>query len=171
MTAGNTYTFADKWSHQLASDGFTAIPNALIKNQAKIGITDPEMVVLVALISFRWSKQMPYPSVAKLSSYTGKTTAAIRNNLRNLDKKGLINRVYRESQTSKYDLSPLIKILNSYTQPIKKLTRPINKLDSPPYQKNDTKEYAANKTETRRRRNLGGKPVPLRELLNRRYPP
>ncbi len=171
MTTNNTYTFSNKWSHQLQSDGFTAIPNTLIKNQARLGITDPEMVVIVSLVSFKWSQQMPYPSVATLSSFSGKTTGAVRTNLRNLEKKGLIRRIYRESKTSKYDLSPLIKVLNSYAQPIKKLTHPSHSFNTSPYQKNDTKEYAANNTKTRTRSRFSGKPVSIGELLSRRYPP
>lgn len=171
MTTSSTYAFSDKWSRRLQSDGFTTIPNSLIKNQARLGITDPEMVVIVSLASFKWSRQMPYPSVATLSSFTGKTTGAVRNNLRNLEKKGLIKRIYRESKTSKYDLSPLIKALDSYAQPIKKLTPPGHSFSTLLYQKNDTKEYAANNTKTRIRSRFSGKPVPIGELLNRRYPP
>ena len=170
MTTSNTYTFSDKWSPQLQSDGFTAIPNTLIKNQSKLRITDPEMVVIVSLLSFKWSRQMPYPSVATLSSFTGKTAGAVRGNLRNLEKKGLIKRVYRESQTNKYDLSPLVKALDSYTQAIKKSTHPSRKLNTSPYQRNNTKEYAANNTKTRTRSGFGGKPVSIGELLNRRHP-
>lgn len=171
MTTNNTHTFSDKWSYRLQSDGFTAIPNTLIRNQARLGITDPEMVIIVSLVSFKWNRQMPYPSVATLSSFTGKTTGAVRNNLRNLEKKGLIKRIYRESKTSKYDLSPLIKVLNSYAQPIKKLTPPSHSFSTSLYQKNDTKEYAANNTKTRKGSRFSGKPVPIGELLNRRYPP
>lgn len=171
MTTNNTYAFSDKWSHRLQSDGFTTIPNTLIKSQARLGITDPEMVVLVALVSFKWNRQMPYPSVATLSSFTGKTTGAVRNNLRNLEKKGLIRRVFRESQTNKYDLSPLIKVLDSYAQTVKKSTHPSHKFNSSPYQKNDTKEYAANNIKTRTHSRYSGKPVSIGELLGRRYPP
>lgn len=171
MTTNKTHTFSDKWSYRLQSDGFTAIPNTLIKNQARLGITDPEMVVIVSLASFKWNRQMPYPSVATLSGFTGKTTGAVRNNLRNLEKKGLIKRIYRENQTNKYDLSPLINVLDSYAQTIKKSTLPSRKFSTAPYQKNDTKEYAANNTKTRTRRRFSGKPIPLGELLSRRYPP
>lgn len=170
MTANNTYTFSNKWSYQLQSDGYTPIPNTLIKNQAKLGITDAEMVVIMSLASFKWDRQMPYPSVATLCSFTGKTSGAIRNILRNLDRKGLVKRVYRENQTNKYDLSPLIKLLNSYAQPIKKSIHRSDKSDIPPYQQIDTKEYAANNTKTRKRREFSGKPVPLGELLSKRYP-
>lgn len=171
MTTNNTYAFSNKWSPQLQSDGFTTIPNTLIKNQARLGITDSEMVIIMSLVSFRWNQQMPYPSVATLSTFTGKTTGAIRNNLRNLEKKGIIRRIYREGQTNKYDLLPLINKLNSYTQPIKKSTPPSHKFSISPYQKNNTKEYAANNTKTRIGSRFSGKPVPIGELLNRRYPP
>lgn len=171
ITADKTYIFANKWSYQLQTDGFTPIPNTLIKNQAKLKITDAELVVIVSLASFKWDRQMPYPSVATLCSFTGKTSGAVRNNLRNLEKKGFIKRVYRENQTNKYDLSPLIKVLNSYTQPIKKSIHHSYKLDTLPYQKNDTKEYAANKTKVKTRREFSEKPTSLGELLRRRYPP
>lgn len=171
MIVDDTYTFSNKWSYRLQSDGYTPIPNTLIKNQAKLGITDAEMVVIISLASFKWDRQMPYPSVATLCSFTGKTSGAVRNNLRNLERKGFIKRVYRENQTNKYDLSPLIQILNSYAQPIKKSIRRSDKFDTPPYQKIDTKEYVANKNKVKTRRKFSGKPTSLGELLHKRYPP
>lgn len=171
MTVNNDYNFSSRWSHRLATDGFTALPNILIRNQGKLGITDPEMVVLISLASFKWDRQMPYPSVATLSSYSGKSIGAVRNNLRSLSTKGLIKRVYRDNQTSKYDLRPLIKVLESYTQPINKSTHPHQKSDTPARLKIDTKEDSFNNTKERRHRTGGGKLTIIGKLLQERYMP
>lgn len=167
MTANNTYTFSDKWSSRIESGGFTNIPNILIKNQSKLGITDPEMVVIMCLALYKWDRRLPYPSVSTLSEHTGKTPGAIRNNVRSLEKKGLIKRVYRDNQSNQYDLRPLVKVLESYTQPIKKITSVRHKFDTRPYQNINTKEYATNNTKERRHREYSGKLTHISESLKR----
>lgn len=169
MTTNSTHAFSNKWSPRLKTGGFTEIPNALIRNQGKLGITDAEMVILISLASFKWDRQMPYPSVATLSSYSGKSIGAVRNNLRSLDTKGLIKRVYRDNQTSKYDLRPLIKILENCAQPIDKSTPPHQKSGTPAYLIIDTKEYSLTNTKIRRHRTGSGKPAPIGKLLKERY--
>ncbi len=170
MTTKNTYAFSDKWSSRLETGGFTNIPNVLIKNQSKLGITDPEMVVIVSLASYKWDQRLPYPSIPTLSKHIGKTPGAIRNNIRTLEKKGYIKRVYRDNQSNQYDLRPLIKVLESYTQPIKKIVSTRHKSSTPPYQDINTKEDAANNTKERRTRGYSGKLTHISESLKRYQP-
>jgi DNA-binding transcriptional ArsR family regulator len=171
MTTGNIHSFSSKWSPALKASGFTEIPNALIKNQANLGITDSEMVVVVALASFKWDHRLPYPSVTALASLTGKSDSAVRNSIRNLENRGIIKRVYRDGETNMYDLKPLVRKLESYAQPTRKKKARYEKINTPPYQKTNTKEYPLNNTKLKRSSNSSGKPTPIKELLIKRYPP
>lgn len=110
------YSFAAKWSDQIAERGHTALPNLLIINQVKLGITDSELVTLIGLLLHKWDENDPYPSVARLAKYSGSTQITIRRHLRSLDKKGLIERKKRSGTTNEYSLKPLINKLELYAQ-------------------------------------------------------
>lgn len=168
MTTDKNYSFSAKWSPRLAADGFTTIPNALIRNQAKLGINSSELVVILCLASHKWDHQMPFPAVSSLCRYTGKSDGAIRGILRTLDSKGFIRRIYRDNQTSKYDLKPLVRILDGYTQPTKKSTPPGQKLDTQDYQKNNTNKYAFKNNKRSRNSSHSGKPSLLGDIAQSR---
>lgn len=168
MTKKNNHAYSAKWSPIIATTDFTIIPHILIRNQARLGITDAEMVILILLSSHKFDQRHPFPSVPTLSGYIGKTPNAVRGNLKNLQKKGYIKRIYRPNKSSQYDLRPLIKILEGYAQPTKKLVPTIHKLDTPHYQNIDTKENEANKNKRRRPRGYSGKPEPIGQIVRKR---
>lgn len=168
MSANHDYTFSKRWSARLVADGYTDIPNALIRNQGKLGITSTEMVVIQCLASHQWDHRLPFPATSTLATYTGKSNGTIKSSLRSLESKGYLKRVYREGQTSLYDLRPLDKVLKSYTQPIKKQIPPIRKSHTQPYQKSDTKEYSYKNTQRKRRSGYSGKPTVIGEIIRTR---
>jgi DNA-binding MarR family transcriptional regulator len=162
------YIFSNKWSTAIEDAGFTMVPNLLIKHQSDLGVTDPEIAVLVAILSFRWTNAMPYPSASKLGEYTGKSTNSVRDKTRSLENKGLIKRIHRQGTSNEYDITPLIKRLDIYAHRIESSIPTYRKQSTHPYRKSDTKEEALKKTETRKRSGRSGKVTSIAEVLKSR---
>ena len=168
MTKNSNYSFSAKWPPELAADGFTIIPNVLIRNKGKLGITDQEFAIIISLALFKWDKRNPYPAVSTLCDYIGKGDTAVRNSLRSLEDKRLIDRIPRNNQTNEYDFNPLTEKLKSYAQPIRKPRPPSPKVNRGTYQNTATEEDEANKNKRRRPRGYSGKPEPIGQIIHKR---
>ena len=168
MTTNSNYNFSAKWPPELAADGFTIIPNVLIRNKARLGITDPEFAIIISLTLFRWDQRNPYPAVATLCDYMGKGDSTVRDITRSLEDKGLINRIQRNNQPTEYDFSPLTEKLKSYTQPIRKPRPPSPKVNRGTYQNTATEEDEANKNKRRRPREYSGKLESIGQVIHKR---
>lgn len=165
------YHFSSRWSPKIEDAGYTMVPNLLIKHQADLGIADPQMVTLIALLSFKWSEAMPFPSASKIGEYTGKSTNSVRDNLRSLEAKNLVKRVHRPGTSNEYDFRPLVKKLETYKHHLESSIPAYRKSSSQPYRKSDTKEETLKKTEIRKRNGSSGKLVSVGDVLKyRKYP-
>lgn len=168
-TVKTNYAFANKWTPRIAQKGYAALPNLLIEHQADLGITPSEMAVVIGLLAKKWSKSNPYPSVKTLSRQSGLAANTVRNQLRRLERKGLIKRQFRQGASSEYDFAPMVERLESYTQskqtPTQKRIPPRSDMSSPPYSNSDTKEDPFKKTKERRRSGNGGKLESLGEIM------
>ena len=166
------YGFASKWTLLIAKSGYTALPNLLIQHQADLGITPSEMAVVIGLLAKKWSKSNPYPSVKTLSRQSGLAANTVRNQLRRLERKGLIKRKFRQGTSSEYDFAPMVERLKSYAQlkqtPIQKQIPPRSNMNSPPHSNSDTKEEAAMKTKRKRQSQDSGKPTSIADILSDR---
>lgn len=169
MITNSNYSFSAKWPPELEADGFTIIPNTLIKNKGKLGITDQEFTIIISLALFRWDKRNPYPAVSTLCDYIGKRDTAVRNGLRSLEDKKLINRIPRNNQTNEYDFNPLLEKLKNYTQPAKKHRPPTHKKGRGTYHNTVTKENEAYKNKRRRPSGYSGKPDSIGRIISERY--
>lgn len=106
------YAFEKKWSRAIAAHGFTALPNLLLRHYVQLGITPPELRLLVALETFRWDDNRPYPSLDTLAKMLAIEPRQARNIITSLAKKGLIIRTLRVGTTSEYSIEPLIHKLD-----------------------------------------------------------
>lgn len=166
MKKDDNYQFREKWSPQITKSGYTAIPNLLIRNQKKLGITTSEMVVLLGLLMHKWTSENPYPSVGSLSAYNGLDHKTIRKHLRSLEKKRVIKRIPRIGQTNEYDFMPLIQRLDCYTRPTQIRVPHHSQTRGSPYSNLSTKEEAAKKTQRKRR---SAKPESIGNIMKNQY--
>jgi len=107
---------AERWGDAAAA-GFIAVPNMLVRAQAKLKLTPTELVVLLNILLHWWhSARMPYPSTPAIAKRSGISVRTVQRSVRALEKKGLISRVRtpsrfidgRNEQTrAKYDLTGL----------------------------------------------------------------
>lgn len=161
------HDFKNKWSPAIAQGGYTQIPNLLIIHTADLGITPTEFVFLACMLMYKRTRENPFPSLTTVSSYTGKSRNTMQAAARNLETKGLIERVSRGgNKTNEYNVTPLQEKLESYAQPIRKSIPIYRNTDSSSYRKIDTEEDALEKTKRRRRFNKSTKPTSLKEVLN-----
>jgi DNA-binding MarR family transcriptional regulator len=108
--------FALIWSSEVASRGWTQVPNALLEAQGVLGIKSTEMVTLISLLSFMWDRKYPFPSVGTLAKRAGLKRATVQRHLRMLQERGLIERKPRFNQTNVYIITPLILELHTVTK-------------------------------------------------------
>lgn len=110
------YSFASKWSNEVERQGYTQIPNILIKCQGHLGLSDGELITLIQLQSFWYhEKNRVFPSIKHLADYSGKSYNPIQKRLSSLEKKGFISKTQRFVNSNLYDLKPTISILNRHT--------------------------------------------------------
>lgn len=61
--AEDTRTLSKKWGKEAIDLGYTVIPSALLRGQARLGIGPNELAVLIHLMDHWWKPEdMPWPS-------------------------------------------------------------------------------------------------------------
>jgi DNA-binding transcriptional MocR family regulator len=114
MSQGRQSSFNNKWGDDLQALGYTAVPNCLLTCQAQLGIASCELNILLQVLSFKFDTRHPFPSLRAISKQTGLAVNTIRRNLRSLENKGMIKRLYRTGDTNLYDIEPLIRLLEDH---------------------------------------------------------
>lgn len=96
----------------LVLEGFTSVPNILLKTYRRIGITDFQMILLIHLIRARIEDRDYYPAPEAIAEYVEATTDTVKNELADLQKKEIIavSQYYHNEQNTVfkgYDFDPL----------------------------------------------------------------
>lgn len=97
-----------KWSKAILDDGYTVIPNLLIKHLVDLGLDPLHFTVLVAIEMHRWRPESAWPSQQKLADITGYSTKTIHRVTENLHDMGLINKIKSRGKHTLYDFTPLV---------------------------------------------------------------
>ncbi|MBJ8836023.1 helix-turn-helix domain-containing protein, partial [Citrobacter freundii] len=113
-------TILSIWGRTILGSGWTTIPNELLKNQARLGLSNSELVLLIHLISFMHSSSAKiFPSIELLSERMSQDRRTIQRTIQRLEEKELIRKRVRSKGkldiglTNVYDISPLmLKIIN-----------------------------------------------------------
>ena len=104
-----------KWG-PAAQAGWQALPNVLMKNQGRLGLSATELVVLINLLSFWWYvDELPYPRVSTIANRMKVTTRTVQRALQHLARKGLVTKRTEISKHGEehevFDPEGLVKIL------------------------------------------------------------
>lgn len=83
---------------EVMGHGFTALPNILVRGQARLGLSTTQFNLLAQLLSY-WidPERPPFPSKRDLAKRIGLNPTTVRINMAKLEEKGLIR---REQQTT-----------------------------------------------------------------------
>ena len=120
-------TILSIWGRSILRSGWSTRPNELLKNQAKLELSNTELVLIIHLISFiHNADSKAFPSLSLLSERMSQDRRTIQRTLGKLEEKGLLRKKVRsKSQSSKgltniYDLTPLmLKLINLQLSPLK----------------------------------------------------
>jgi DNA-binding MarR family transcriptional regulator len=100
-------TVAERWGDAVSA-GFIPLPNALVRAQARLGLSSNDVVVILnILLHWYHSDKLPYPRTTAIAKRSGLGHRTVQRSLRNLEKKKLIARVQGEERRTYYDLTGL----------------------------------------------------------------
>ena len=86
------------WGRAVYSHGYTGIPSILIQGQRRLGITPTQMNIIIQLLDYwREATRKPFPTKNELADRLGVTPKTIQNNIRELERAGLIKRELRRT--------------------------------------------------------------------------
>lgn len=84
-----------KWGHAVTSgrNGFQTLPDALLRNQRRLGLNCTDMVVLVNITMHWWEQRpdrMPHPRPEQIAKRIGTTARTVQRSINRLTKAGLV---------------------------------------------------------------------------------
>lgn len=100
-----------RWTPALAKAGWTPISDFFLANYHRLKITHSEAMVLIHILSFKWDAGAPFPALKTIAKRMGLTPVSVRSHLRNLEKKGLIEREMQVGTTNRFHLRRLFESL------------------------------------------------------------
>ena len=109
----NYRDIAARWTPHLATMGWTPVSNYFLANYHRLKISSIEAMVVIHLISYKWSAAAPYPSLAKIAKKMGLTTTSVRSHVRNLEKRRLVVRESKSGSTNRFHFDGLFEQLES----------------------------------------------------------
>lgn len=100
-TIGIPSTIKARWGDAIGTGGmtgFTALPNALIRGQKRLGLNSTEMMVLINILMHWWTAdKRPFPSNASIAKRVGISERTVQRAIARLDSESLLRRVYSHS--------------------------------------------------------------------------
>ena len=111
------------WGKAVLSHGYTGIPSILIQAQVRLGLNPVKMNIIVQLLDYwRDPGRKPFPSKRELAERIDVTEKTIQNNIRALEKAGLVQRVarytrHRDPDSNIYNLDGLVKRVQEEIEP------------------------------------------------------
>lgn len=111
LSNASRHSLAERWTPVISKTGFTMVPNIFLERFVELNITTSEAMLLILLVSFKWTKQAPFPSVQKLASQMGCSERNVRKLCKSLESVGYLKRISREGTSNQFDLSgPFAKL-------------------------------------------------------------
>jgi hypothetical protein len=106
-----TFAVSQRWTPSLATKGFTPVATAFLEHYRELNITVAEAMLVVHILSHKWTDAMPFPSLTRLADLMGVSERYVRKMLKSLEGVHYLKRVYRTGTSSTYDLSGLMTAL------------------------------------------------------------
>lgn len=117
-----TSTIRQRWGPAVRSGriGYTAVPNVLLRSQARLGLSSTEMVVVLNLLLHWWEPDdWPYPHPVHIATRMGVSRRTVERTLVALQTKGLVEQLPGRSVNGRpnvrpYNLSGLVQTLQEF---------------------------------------------------------
>jgi hypothetical protein len=110
------YRFLSRFGSVILSGGIAAIPKALYMYSAELGLVPQEVWFVGYILAHRWTAELPFPSLRKMSVHTGVSPQMLHRYKNSLIEKGYLETIPRTrpsgGRTSNYyDFSGLFQQL------------------------------------------------------------
>lgn len=112
----------DKWGEAMAG-GYQIVPNQLLRLQRKLGLSSPQVVILLNLSMHWWKKKdLPFAGPSIIAKRMGVSQRTVERQLKELcdmglvEKKPLPEHVNGNGHTTGYDLRRLVTELEALTK-------------------------------------------------------
>lgn len=108
----------DKWG-DAARAGFQVVPDLLLKNQERLGLSSTDIVVLLNITMHWWyPEQKPFPRTSTIANRMGTSARTVQRSIEALQAKGLLRRVPGgdDSQRTYLDPDGLVARLEALAQ-------------------------------------------------------
>lgn len=87
---------ADVWSKSVRAKGFTIVPNLLLDNQAKLGLSPTELAIIIHLLRHAHEKVgRAFPGNQLVASRLGTSPRQLQRIMQELERKGFVRRQSR----------------------------------------------------------------------------
>lgn len=110
-----------KWGPAVTGgrNGYQILPDALLRNQKRLGLTCTDLVVLVNILMHWWEqapKRLPHPRPEQIASRIGTTPRTVQRSINRLTKAGLLKWLPAEQtkqglRVRKFDIQGLVRAL------------------------------------------------------------
>ncbi|GAB4257578.1 primosome subunit DnaD [Thermincola ferriacetica] len=107
------------FGNDLVSQGYTSIPNLVLKYYSKIGVTDSEMMLIIQLLRLKSFDNKPFPSLDQLAECMTGDSFKLKSDLAGLIEKEIISVCYYYDEEtgdvmSTYSLEPLFEKISEF---------------------------------------------------------
>lgn len=112
------------WGNIL-DEGFTSVPNILLKYRNNIGIKAQHLSLVIDIMSFKWDTENPFPSYSTLAKRAGVAERTIKRVTQDLEELNLLIRTPRFDNrtgaqiTTIFDFRPLVEKLTNEVERVK----------------------------------------------------
>lgn len=112
------------WGNIL-DEGFTSVPNILLKYRHNIGIKSQHLSLVIDIMSFKWDTENPFPSYSTLAKRAGVAERTIKRVTQDLEELNLLIRTPRFDDktgaqiTTIFDFRPLVEKLTNEVEKTK----------------------------------------------------
>lgn len=102
---------------EILDEGFTSVPNILLRYRSKIGLKPKHIMLIIDIMSYKWDAGYPFPSYSTLSQRSGIEERSVKRITQDLEELGLLVKTPRFDNetgaqvTTVFDFRPLVKKL------------------------------------------------------------
>ncbi|SHE95189.1 hypothetical protein SAMN02745195_01534 [Thermoanaerobacter uzonensis DSM 18761] len=106
--------FTARFGEVIVRSGIASIPDAVFSFQKELGLSVGECWFIAQILRFKWTTELPKPSLKRMADYTGVSIATLHNYKKSLIQKGylqVINRTDEQGRqtTNYYDFTGLFE--------------------------------------------------------------
>ena len=102
---------------EILDEGFTSVPNILLRYRSKIGLKPKHIMLIIDIMSYKWDTGAPFPSYSTLAVKSGVEERSVKRITQDLEELGLLVKTPRFDEetgaqvTTVFDFRPLVQKL------------------------------------------------------------